>query len=251
MELTHQTKPLRRLPNISRTERQSAAVAIRATPRPDMLCPHYSRNLPQEPREPAVRVTAAYQQDPALLQRHLAHRQPAELESVPQRLGWLTWEQPAAPWRLPLAYSTADLSLNRRRHECTLCRRAVNGRVCGHPMVYQLAFKSLCTNGFETSATQLDGMEALVRARMLLLGTGSKSRSSWIKLGVRRCPHAAGAELAHPPFAVTRAHSRTRDFCGKPRRRSSRRTRVPKASAPACRWRSSTACTASRTTRRC
>ena len=45
-------------------------------------------------------------------------------------------------------------------------------------MVYQLVFKSLCTNGFETSATQLDGMEALVRARMLLLGAGSKSRSS-------------------------------------------------------------------------
>jgi hypothetical protein len=34
----------------------------------------------------------AYQQDSALLQRHLPHRQPAELESVPQRLGWLTWE---------------------------------------------------------------------------------------------------------------------------------------------------------------
>jgi len=34
----------------------------------------------------------AYQQDPVLLQRHLAHRQPADLESVPQRLGWLTWE---------------------------------------------------------------------------------------------------------------------------------------------------------------
>jgi len=46
----------------------------------------------------------AYQQDPALLQRHLAHRQPAELESVPQRLGWLTWEDcnrlhpGACPW---------------------------------------------------------------------------------------------------------------------------------------------------------
>jgi hypothetical protein len=34
----------------------------------------------------------AYQKDPALLQRHLPHRQPAELASVPQRLGWLTWE---------------------------------------------------------------------------------------------------------------------------------------------------------------
>jgi hypothetical protein len=46
----------------------------------------------------------AYQQDPALLQRHLAHRQPAELASVPQRLGWLTWEDcnhlhpGACPW---------------------------------------------------------------------------------------------------------------------------------------------------------
>jgi hypothetical protein len=46
----------------------------------------------------------AYRQDPALLQRHLAHRQPAELESVPQRLGWLTWEDcnrlhpGACPW---------------------------------------------------------------------------------------------------------------------------------------------------------
>jgi hypothetical protein len=46
----------------------------------------------------------AYQQDPALLQRHLAHRQAAELESVPQRLGWLTWEDchrlhpGACPW---------------------------------------------------------------------------------------------------------------------------------------------------------
>ena len=46
----------------------------------------------------------AYQRDPALLQRHLAHRTPADLESVPQRLGWLTWEDcnpihpNACPW---------------------------------------------------------------------------------------------------------------------------------------------------------
>jgi len=46
----------------------------------------------------------AYKQNPALLQHHLPHRQPAELESVPQRMGWLTWEdsnrlQPGTcPW---------------------------------------------------------------------------------------------------------------------------------------------------------
>jgi hypothetical protein len=46
----------------------------------------------------------AYQQDPALLQHHLPHRRPAELESVPRRLGWLTWEDcnrlhpGACPW---------------------------------------------------------------------------------------------------------------------------------------------------------
>jgi hypothetical protein len=34
----------------------------------------------------------AYQRDPVLLQRHLLHRQLADLESVPKRLGWLTWE---------------------------------------------------------------------------------------------------------------------------------------------------------------
>ena len=33
----------------------------------------------------------AYQRDPVLLQRHLPHRQLADLESVPKRLGWLTW----------------------------------------------------------------------------------------------------------------------------------------------------------------
>lgn len=46
----------------------------------------------------------AYQQDPALLQRHLPHRQLADLESVPKRLSWLTWEEcnrlhpGACPW---------------------------------------------------------------------------------------------------------------------------------------------------------
>lgn len=54
----------------------------------------------------------AYQQDPALLQRHLPHRQPAGLESVPQRLGGL---QPPPPRRLPMASSTARLNLNAPR----------------------------------------------------------------------------------------------------------------------------------------
>lgn len=46
----------------------------------------------------------AYQRDQALLQRHLPHRQLADLESVPNRLGWLTWEAcnrlhpGACPW---------------------------------------------------------------------------------------------------------------------------------------------------------
>ena len=46
----------------------------------------------------------AYQRDPALLHRHLPHRQLADLESVPKRLGWLTWEAcnrlhpGACPW---------------------------------------------------------------------------------------------------------------------------------------------------------
>jgi hypothetical protein len=46
----------------------------------------------------------AYQRDPGLLQRHLPHRQLADLESVPKRLGWLTWEDcnrlypGACPW---------------------------------------------------------------------------------------------------------------------------------------------------------
>jgi hypothetical protein len=34
----------------------------------------------------------AYQRDKDLLQRHLPHRQLADLESVSNRLGWLTWE---------------------------------------------------------------------------------------------------------------------------------------------------------------
>lgn len=33
-----------------------------------------------------------YQQEPALLQEHLAHRKPEELMGVHERLGWLTWE---------------------------------------------------------------------------------------------------------------------------------------------------------------
>ena len=46
----------------------------------------------------------AYERDPALLHRHLPHRQLADLESVPKRLGWLTWEvcnrlhPGACPW---------------------------------------------------------------------------------------------------------------------------------------------------------
>ena len=57
----------------------------------------------------------AYQRDPALLQHHLPHRQLAELESVPRRLGWLTWEDcnrlhpGACPW-LQRSHSRAEAS---------------------------------------------------------------------------------------------------------------------------------------------
>jgi hypothetical protein len=57
----------------------------------------------------------AYQRDPILLQRHLPHRQLADLESVPKRLGWLTWEDcnrlhpGACPW---FQYSRSEAELS-------------------------------------------------------------------------------------------------------------------------------------------
>ena len=100
----------------ARTGRPSAAAAIRAAPRPDMLCPHHSRDLPQEPREPAVRVAAAClparpgspaTPSPAQAASRTGVRTPAP------GLAHLGGLQPAAPWHLPLASSTANLSPNR------------------------------------------------------------------------------------------------------------------------------------------